>query len=118
MEKWDVIVLSETWMDEKGWERIKDSLPKGYKWGEQLVKRRSRKGRGSGRNDCGNKKEVNGERTEDKIRKRRINGRKSENGEEKVKDNRSICAGEHGRSTKEDMEEWMEEKEVGCIVEL
>lgn len=40
LEKWNVIVLSETWVDKKGWERIKDNLPKGYKWGKQLAKRR------------------------------------------------------------------------------
>lgn len=30
LEKWDVIVL-ETWVERKGWERIKGKLSKGYK---------------------------------------------------------------------------------------
>lgn len=31
LEYWDVIVLSETWVDEIGWERIRGNLSKGYK---------------------------------------------------------------------------------------
>lgn len=48
MEYWDVIVLSETWVDEIGWERIRGNLLIGYKWGTQLAKRRSKKGRAIG----------------------------------------------------------------------
>ena len=29
IEKWDVMVLIETWIDEKGWEKIQSKLPKG-----------------------------------------------------------------------------------------
>ncbi|RLU25640.1 hypothetical protein DMN91_001797 [Ooceraea biroi] len=31
LENWDVTILSETWIDRKGWERIRGLLPKGYK---------------------------------------------------------------------------------------
>lgn len=58
LENWDVIVLSETWVDEKGWDRIKGKLPKGYKWGTQIAKRRSRKGRAIGGMVMGIRKEV------------------------------------------------------------
>lgn len=58
LEKWNVIVLSETWVDEKGWERIKNNLPKGYKWGKQLAKRRGRKGRAVGGMAMGIRKEL------------------------------------------------------------
>lgn len=45
-------------MDEKGWERIKNNLPKGYKWGKQLAKRRGRKGRAVGGMAMGIRKEL------------------------------------------------------------
>lgn len=45
-------------MDEKGWNRIKGRLPKGYKWGTQIAKRRSRKGRAMGEMAMGIRKEV------------------------------------------------------------
>jgi len=35
-------------VDEKGWVRIKGKLPKGYKWGTQIAKRRNRKGKAMG----------------------------------------------------------------------
>lgn len=45
-------------MDEKGWDRIKGRLPIGYKWGTQIAKRRSRKGRAMGGMAMGIRKEV------------------------------------------------------------
>ncbi|KMQ88555.1 hypothetical protein RF55_11937 [Lasius niger] len=45
---WDVVVMVETWMDGKSWERMKRRLPKGYRWEKQLAKRRSKKGRPMG----------------------------------------------------------------------
>lgn len=41
---WDVMVLSETWIDRKGWKRMKSSLPRGFKWGVQVARWRSKKG--------------------------------------------------------------------------
>lgn len=38
-----MVVLVETWLDKKGWEKGK--IPKGYVWGMQGVKKVSRKGR-------------------------------------------------------------------------
>jgi len=32
LENWDVIILSETWLEEKRWEKIKNLLPRGYIW--------------------------------------------------------------------------------------
>lgn len=26
-ERWDVVIMMETWMDERGWERIRERLP-------------------------------------------------------------------------------------------
>ncbi|KMQ86086.1 hypothetical protein RF55_15041 [Lasius niger] len=45
---WDVVVMVETWMDGKSWERVERRLPKGYRWEKQLAKRRSKKGRPMG----------------------------------------------------------------------
>lgn len=41
---WDVMVLSETWIDRKGWKRMKSSLLRGFKWGVQVARWRSKKG--------------------------------------------------------------------------
>lgn len=30
LSDWEMIVLSETWLDNKGWDRIREYLPKGY----------------------------------------------------------------------------------------
>lgn len=44
MVDWDVMVLSETWIDRKGWKEMKSSLPRGFKWGVQVARWRSKKG--------------------------------------------------------------------------
>lgn len=41
--RWEVIVLVETWLDKKGWEKVK--IPKVYVWEMQEAKKVSRKGR-------------------------------------------------------------------------
>lgn len=40
--------LSETWLQEKGWERIKRRLPKGFIWEMQEAGKRNKKGRAMG----------------------------------------------------------------------
>jgi len=45
---WDVMVLMETWVERKGWERVKNKLPKGYRWGVQWATRSGRRGRAKG----------------------------------------------------------------------
>lgn len=66
--KWEVIIMVEPWLDEKGWERIRKRLPKGFKWEIQEAKRRNKKGRAMGGMITGVKKEL-GERVE-KVKKR------------------------------------------------
>jgi len=116
LENWDVIVLSETWVDEKGWDRIKEKLPKGYKWGTQIAKRRSRKGRAIGEMVMGIRKEVMEKGQEIKSeREGMIEGRvrvgggkwkiRSVKGERYVKGNLEEVL--------KDMGGWMEEKKVG-----
>lgn len=82
MEEWDIIVLSETWMDEKAWKRIRGRLPEGYRWGVQNAKRKNRKGRAIGGMIMGIREEImaTGEEIEEKgegmmVGKARIGGR-------------------------------------------
>lgn len=42
---WEVMILMETWVDEKGWKKVRDKLPKGYKWEKQWVGKKNKKGR-------------------------------------------------------------------------
>lgn len=51
--EWDVMFLSETWLQEKGWERIKKWLPKGFIWQMQEAGKRNKKGRAMGGNGNG-----------------------------------------------------------------
>jgi len=48
LKKWEVMVLSETWLEKKEWERVKGRLPKGYKWGVQGATRDGKRGRAKG----------------------------------------------------------------------
>lgn len=48
VRKWDIVIMSETWIEEKGWERVKERLPEGYTWKEQTARREHKKGRAKG----------------------------------------------------------------------
>lgn len=48
LEKWEVMVLPETWLKEKEWGKMKRKLPKGYIWGIQWANRKSTKRRAIG----------------------------------------------------------------------
>jgi len=45
IKRWEVVVMVETWVDGKGWDRVKRMLPKDYRLERQLAKKRSKKGR-------------------------------------------------------------------------
>jgi len=45
LENWNVIILSETWLEEKRWVKIKNLLPRGYVWNTQWATRKNKKGR-------------------------------------------------------------------------
>ena len=45
---WDVVVMMETWVEDKGWERIKGKMTKGYRWWGQMASRKNKKGRAMG----------------------------------------------------------------------
>lgn len=58
LKKWDIMVLSETWMDQKGWEKIRGIMPKGHKWEIQLAGKKSRKRRAIGGMVLGVREEI------------------------------------------------------------
>lgn len=48
LKDWDIMLFVETWVDRKGWERVKEMLPKGYVWEVQFAERKNKKGRAMG----------------------------------------------------------------------
>lgn len=48
IKEWEVVVMIETWVEEKNWEKWKIKLPKGYKWTMQGAKKKNKKGRAMG----------------------------------------------------------------------
>lgn len=44
LKEWDVMVLMETWVKEKGWNKIRRKL-EGYKWGMQGTTRKGKRRR-------------------------------------------------------------------------
>jgi len=58
LKEWDVMFLMETWMDEKGWKKVKGELPKGFNWKVQWAKKRNKKGRAKGGMLMGVRKEL------------------------------------------------------------
>lgn len=47
MTEWDIIVMTETWLEKRGWERLRGRMPRGYRWEVQLASR-NKKGRAMG----------------------------------------------------------------------
>lgn len=43
LNEWDVMMLMKTWVDKKGWKKIRDKLPKGYRWKKQWAGRKNKK---------------------------------------------------------------------------
>lgn len=48
VKQYDVIGLTETWVEEKNWEKLEKRLPKEYKWKCRPAKREKKRGRASG----------------------------------------------------------------------
>lgn len=44
LKKWDVVLMMETWLEDKGWERIRRKLPKEFVWSMQPAVRINKKG--------------------------------------------------------------------------
>ena len=58
LQSWDVVGLTEMWVEEKDWEKVRGRLPKGYRWSRQNAKRNKEKGRGIGGMVTGAKAEI------------------------------------------------------------
>ncbi|XP_011884026.1 PREDICTED: golgin subfamily A member 6-like protein 22, partial [Vollenhovia emeryi] len=58
LEKWDAIVMMETWVEEKGWGKVRDRLPEGFIWRMQAAVKKNKKGRAAGGMMIGIRKEV------------------------------------------------------------
>ncbi|XP_011858385.1 PREDICTED: golgin subfamily A member 6-like protein 22 [Vollenhovia emeryi] len=58
LEKWDAIVMMETWVEEKGWRKVRDRLPEGFIWRMQAAVKKNKKGRAAGGMMIGIRKEV------------------------------------------------------------
>lgn len=56
--------MYETWLQEKGWERVKRKLLKDFRWEVKVAGRRSKKGRAMREMVVGWRKELEGERAE------------------------------------------------------
>ncbi|XP_070526965.1 golgin subfamily A member 6-like protein 2 [Cardiocondyla obscurior] len=61
MEKWEVIYMCETWLEEKKWKRLRSKLPKGYKWINKGAEKQNKKGRAMGGMVMGWREDLEGE---------------------------------------------------------
>jgi len=48
ISKWDFISLCETWVEEKGWDRIRNQLPSSHSWSCSFAYRDRKRGRAKG----------------------------------------------------------------------
>ena len=48
LQSWDVVRLTETWVEEKDWEKVRGWLPAGYRWNRQNAKGIRKRGDGDG----------------------------------------------------------------------
>lgn len=48
LEEWDVVVMSEMWVEEARWGYVERRLPRGYIWERQWARREKKKGRAIG----------------------------------------------------------------------
>lgn len=63
--------MSETWVEEDGWKKVRDKLLEGFIWGWQAATKKHVKGRW----DCNRNKEgINRERNRDGGQRKRNNG--------------------------------------------
>jgi len=101
IKEWDVVTLSETWVDEKGWSRVRGKLPRGYEWGVQFATRRSKKVRDSYRRDANGDQEGHlGKEDKDRDGERGHDGRTDKAGQGKMESDGGLC----GRGDREDVE--------------
>lgn len=44
LEEWDVMIVSETWLEEREWEWVEKKLPRGYEKKERMMTKKVRMG--------------------------------------------------------------------------
>lgn len=42
-DRWDMMMLSETWVEKKNWEKVRDRLQERYEWRMKGARRKNRK---------------------------------------------------------------------------
>ncbi|XP_077255544.1 uncharacterized protein LOC143893719 [Temnothorax americanus] len=109
------MVLCETWVDGKGWERIKEKMPRGYVWEVQRAGRKSRKGRAIGGMIVGVRAGIKMEREKTKKDKEGIVSIKVKLGKEWWRVVGVYINKDMDRKL-EDLKEWVEEIERGVRV--
>jgi len=112
LREWDVMVLSETWVDEKGWEKIKKRLPRGYEWGVQLANRMNKKGRAMGGMLMGIRRDLTEKGIKMEVKEEGIIVGEIRQGREKWKIVGVYASGGIERMLQK-LEFWIEEKEEG-----
>lgn len=113
IKEWDVVIMMETWLDGKRWERMKEKMPKEFKWKVQLATRRYKKGRANGGMLLGIKRGIVEEKEERRVRME--DGRmecKIKLGEERWRII-GIYVNNNLDEKLEGLKDWMEEREEG-----
>jgi len=80
---WDVVILMETWVEDKKWGKIRERLPRGFEWGVQMARRKGRRGRAMGGMLMGIRKELLEERSSIEVKEERIMVGRVKNGGER-----------------------------------
>jgi len=72
LKNWDVIVFSETWVEEKNWDKMRKSLPRGFVWKAQWAMTVKKKERTKGDMIMGIRKELLERGEEIKVEEERL----------------------------------------------
>ncbi|EZA51537.1 hypothetical protein X777_09784 [Ooceraea biroi] len=112
---WDIMCLSETWVEEKEWERVRNKLPKGYIWETRWAERRNKKGRAIGGMLMGIRKEMKIEKDKEVKNREGIITKEVWIGEEWWRIV-GVYVNIDLEKKFEELREWMEEKEEGVRI--
>lgn len=107
LKQYDVIGLTETWIEEKDWNAMKNRLPLEWSWEHIPAERVERKGRAKGGIMSGVRKEIEGHISE----KRKGTIRRKIKVGDKTWDIFTIYNDRGGRDLLEEVDEWLTEEE-------
>lgn len=110
---WDVITLVETWVEEKGWQRIRYNLPGEYVWEIQTARKRNRKRRAIRGTVMRIRKKLLEEETGFEKEREAIMMGRIRRGTERWKIVRVYAKKEGLEGTLEDLKRWAEKREEG-----